>query len=172
MAQSTAPLWLVIAVLLIAVAVVAVYKAGPLLNPEVAVVAPLNSECDLRAGLCTATFPDGGRVSLGISPRSIPVVKPLRFDVRIEGMTADKVEIDFQGVDMNMGYNRTRLQAAGPGHFVGDGMLPVCVRDAMEWEAKVLVDTDKGLLAAPFRFITVKPGAELPGMEKGENGEA
>ena len=48
------------------------------------------------------------------------------------------------------------------GRYSADGILPVCVRNAMEWEAKVLVRTDEGLVAAPFRFITVKPGAELP----------
>jgi hypothetical protein len=31
-------------------------------------------------------------------------------------------------------------------------MLPICVRDVMNWEAKVLLDTAEGRMAAPFRF--------------------
>ena len=167
MAQSTIRLWWVASGLFVAVAVVAVYKAGPLLNPEVAVIAPVNARCDLRAGPCSVGFPGDGRVSFEVSPHDIPVVKPLHFDVRIEGMDATGVEIDFKGVDMNMGFNRPRLHAVEPGHYVGDGMLPVCVRDAMEWEAKVLVHTDHGLMAVPFRFITVKPGIDIPATRQG-----
>ena len=74
---------------------------------------------------------------------------------------AETVEVDLQGLDMNMGFNRPKLASLGDGHFRGEGMLPVCVRDAMEWEAKVLVHSDDGLRAAPFRFITVKDGASV-----------
>jgi len=73
------------------------------------------------------------------------------------------VEVDFIGIGMKMGFNRSKLQATGSNSFGGRGVLPVCIRDAMEWEAKVLVHTDKGVMAAPFRFITVKQGAALPG---------
>jgi hypothetical protein len=61
---------------------------------------------------------------------------------------------------MNMGFNRPTLQEQTPGHYSGEGRLPVCVRDAMEWEARVLIETDDGLVSAPYRFITVKPGME------------
>jgi hypothetical protein len=33
-------------------------------------------------------------------------------------------------------------------------MLPVCVRDRMTWEARVLLTTPRGLIDAPFRFTT------------------
>ncbi|MCB1761466.1 MAG: hypothetical protein KDI68_16975 [Gammaproteobacteria bacterium] len=148
--------------LFLLLAAVAVYKVMPLLNPEVARVAPLDPACDLRAGPCSSDLPGGGRVTFAISPAEIPVVKPLTLDVKVEGIPADSVEIDFQGVDMNMGFNRPRLSRLSQGHFSGPGMIPVCVRDAMEWEARVLVASDDGLIAAPYRFITVKPGVELP----------
>jgi hypothetical protein len=35
-------------------------------------------------------------------------------------------------------------------------MLPVCVRDVMSWEAKILIRTQEGLTAAPFRFDTYR----------------
>jgi hypothetical protein len=37
-------------------------------------------------------------------------------------------------------------------------MLPVCVRDRMTWEARVLLQFPQRLLAAPFRFETLRPG--------------
>jgi hypothetical protein len=161
--ESKTALWVVVGLLFAALAGVALYKAYPLLNPTVAVRAPLNPQCDLRAGPCQVVFPDGARVKFGIEPRAIPVVKALRFEVDMQGIKASAVEIDFQGTDMNMGFNRAKLAAAGEGKFAGDGMLPVCVREAMEWEAKVLIHTDAGLMEAPFRFITVQPGMSPPG---------
>jgi hypothetical protein len=155
-------LWVAVALLFAALAGVALYKVYPLINPPVAVRAPLDPQCRLRAGPCEVVFPDGARVKFGIEPRAIPVVKPLRFEVAIQGMDATAVEVDFQGTDMNMGFNRAKLTARGDGRFAGDGMLPVCVREAMEWEARVLIQTDAGLMEAPFRFITVQPGMPLP----------
>jgi hypothetical protein len=32
----------------------------------------------------------------------------------------------------------------------------------MEWEAQVLIDTQQGLISVPYRFITVRPGMQLP----------
>jgi hypothetical protein len=151
-------LWLVVGVLFLIVSVVAVYKVWPLLYPESVEQAALDPNCDLRAGPCTSTLPSGGKVSFGIEPREIPLVKPLQLKVTVEGREVKNAEIDFVGVDMNMGYNRPKLAAQGGGAFTGDGILPVCVRDAMEWEARVMLNTDSGLVSAPFRFITVKSG--------------
>ncbi len=151
------------AILLLAVmAVVAIYSAWPRFFPEVAVRAALNAKCDLRTGPCSVTFPDGARVTFSINPNSIPVMVPLNYEVVVQEMQADTVMVDFVGVDMNMGFNRAHLSKTAAGRFSGEGMLPVCVRDAMEWEAKVLLGTDAGLMEAPFRFVTYKPGISLP----------
>ena len=156
-------LWVVAILLFLAVAGVATYKVLPLLHPEVVRIASLDPECDLRAGPCSGLLPGGGRITFGIKPESIPVVTPLEFEVKLEGLDASGVEVDFQGIGMNMGFNRPKLAARNGGGYAGNGMLPVCITDAMEWEAKVLVYTDDGIVAAPFRFITVKPGVEIPG---------
>ncbi len=155
-------LWTVAGLLLVAGSAVAIYKAWPVLFPKVHIAAPLDPTCDLRAGPCTSALPAGASVTFSIEPRSIPVVRPLQLQVKLVGLEAQGVQIDFSGVDMNMGFNRPSLQVQGEGRYTGEGRLPVCVRDAMEWEARVLVQTDAGLLSAPYRFITVKPGMEPP----------
>jgi hypothetical protein len=152
--RTTALLWFAAGLLLVAVVAVAFYKAWPLLNPTLAEVAPLDPTCDLRAGPCEARFAGGETVRFAIEPQSIPVVAPLRLVVETTGFDVRAVEVDFAGVDMNMGYNRTALEPAGPGVYEGQGTLPVCVRARMDWEAKVLVHTVDGILAAPFRFET------------------
>ncbi|WP_428610343.1 hypothetical protein [Sedimenticola sp.] len=163
MTKTTTILWAVVGVLFVALAGLAAYKALPILHPQVGGTANLNPECDLRAGPCRSDLPGGGQVSFAIKTPGIPLVKPLDLEVRVQGVEATQVEVDFVGLEMNMGFNRPKLQAQGAGLFTGAGMLPVCVRVAMEWEARVLVTTPRGLLAAPFRFITAKEGAVLPG---------
>jgi hypothetical protein len=152
--RPTALLWVIAGLLLVAVVAVAVYKAWPLLHPTLAEVAPLDPSCDLRAGPCDARFAGGGSVRFAIEPRSIPVVTPLRLVVQTTDFDVRAVEVDFAGVDMNMGYNRAALVPVGPGLYEGQGTLPVCVRARMEWEARVLVHTSDGISAAPFRFET------------------
>ena len=153
---SDRSLWLSALALLAAILGVAVYKALPLLRPEPVLSAPLDPTCDLRSGPCEARFPGGGVLTFEILPRPIPVLAPLSVRVEARGLEPLGAEVDFAGVDMNMGFNRVPLTAAGAGRFEGQGMLPTCVRHRMVWDAKVLLETPAGLLAAPFRFETTR----------------
>ena len=151
--------WLAAALVTAAAAAWAVLKVWPVLYPEVAAVAALDPDCDLHQRPCDAHFPGGGRVQFALEPKSIPPLKPLRVQVRIADIEASGVEVDFTGVGMNMGFNRPRLQSTAAGRYEGEATLPVCVRERMDWEARVLVRTQRGLLAAPFRFSTFKQDA-------------
>lgn len=151
---SSPVLWVVALVLLAAVLAVVGIKVRPILHPQPLVVAPLDRACDLTSGPCTARFPGGGAATLSVEPRGIPPVAPLRLSVELTGIEAGSVQVDFAGVDMDMGFNRPALTEVEPGSYRGQGMLPICVRDRMAWEARVLIQTPKGLLAAPFRFET------------------
>lgn len=155
-------LWLVLGLLLVALASTAIYKAWPILFPKAAVTAKADPNCDLRAGPCTISFAKGGNVTFSITPRAIPVIKPLTLGVEFGGLKVKSVEVDFSGTDMYMGFNRVTLHRVDINHFSGEARIPVCVRDAMEWEAKVMLHTDNGLFIAPYRFVTVKPGVSLP----------
>ena len=146
--------WFILGLLLIVLVAVAAGKVWPILHPPLIRIATPDSGCDLRAGHCIARFPDGGSVSLAIAPRAIPVVTPLMLDVAISGPETTAVEVDFVGVDMPMGFNRVALQETPAGLYAGQGMLPVCARARMTWEARVLIHTPEGILAAPFRFET------------------
>jgi hypothetical protein len=155
-------LWVAAALLAAAVIGVAVYKAWPILFPRIAERAPLNPACDLTASDCTVRFPDGGSVRLDVRPRGIPTVHPLTIEARLSDLPApERVELDFAGIDMDMGYNRVALSpmAGAPGRWTGRGMLPVCVRQRMTWEARVLLHLPNGTLAAPCRLDTTQRGA-------------
>ena len=149
-------LWVVFAVVLLGAIAALVYRVWPLLHPPLAGLALADDRCDLRAGPCEARFASGERVRLEITPLGIPTAMPLRLGVEVQGRQASAVEVDFAGVDMYMGFNRVALSAIAPGRYEGTGMIPVCVRSRMTWEARVLLHTADGLLAAPFRFDTIR----------------
>lgn len=182
-------LWAVLVGLAVAVVGVAAIRLWPLLQSPASERAPLNPSCSLHAGPCSVRFDSGGEVMLEIVPRAIPAVRPLQLQVTLSNLpTPDRVEVDFDGVEMEMGFNRIRLHPvdgnggvngngrpastriagdglpevraarSGPAQWRGQGMLPVCVRDRMTWEARVLLQYPQRLLAAPFRFETVRPG--------------
>ena len=160
-ARWRAVLWIGLALFVAALIGLALHRTWPLLFPAVAESAPLDADCDLRAGPCAASFPGGGTLHFSIEPRTIPLVEQLRLDVAVRGPAVQSVEVDFSGVDMNMGFNRVQLsprQGAEAVHASGAAVLPVCVRNRMAWEAKVMVRTERGLLVAPFRFETYRTG--------------
>lgn len=128
------------------------HRFSPLLLPKTDVGGVVETGCDLQQRACPATLADGGRVQLSIAPRPIPALQPLQVEVVTSGIEARKVEIDFAGANMNMGYNRTQLGATAPGRHAGEASLPVCVSGGMTWIATVLIETDRQRVALPFRF--------------------
>jgi hypothetical protein len=84
------------------------------------------------------------------------VLKTLELQASFSGSNVRKVEVDFAGTEMRMGYNRSPLerQSGSDNRFAGQASLPVCITGGMEWEVTVLVDTGKALVAVPFRFVT------------------
>ena len=148
-------LWALVIVLAVGGTLLALYTVWPILFPRIIAVAPLMPDCDLRQGDCTAILPEGqGKIRFGIQPRSLPVLRPLALVAQVDGLTPLSMAVDFAGTDMNMGYNRVSLQPVGDGLWQGEATLPVCVRNRMTWEVRVLLQTQAGLMAAPFRFDT------------------
>lgn len=129
------------------------YYLAPLLQPKTDVTVPLVA-CDLNTGPCHAELPGGGRLAFSITPRPVPALKTLGLEASVTGAPVQKVEVDFAGVDMKMGFNRPALNSTGPGTFSGQASLPVCTTGKMLWQATVLVDTGRQVIALPFRFET------------------
>ncbi|MCB1858427.1 MAG: hypothetical protein KDI63_09155 [Gammaproteobacteria bacterium] len=124
---------------------------------EIIAAATVDPPCDLQQGPCVARFPSGEEIAVSIAPLPIQGLKPLQITVQTQNFTAREVAVDFQGIGMNMGYNRPRLNRESGARFTGNGMLSVCVLERMQWEATVLVTTEKGVMAAPFQFDTLRP---------------
>ena len=139
--------------LAVACAIVAGYKLSAAWHTATnASQLPL-SPCNLSVQECSVLLPQGAQLTLSIDPRPIRAMQKLSIQVDISGNGLDprKVEIDFDGVDMNMGYNRPTL-SGGSRHFSGQTILPICITGTMTWKATVLITTDHKKIAIPFQF--------------------
>jgi hypothetical protein len=120
--------------------------AFPVIGPEA---------CDLNQRACAADLPGGGRARLEMQPRPMPTLQPLEVTLELTGRDPDWVEMDLAGVEMYMGFNRTRLERVGPGRYRGEAVLPVCSSgQAMTWAATLLpADGQEARGEAQFRFV-------------------
>lgn len=133
------------------VAMLIAAAAGFLWLPRADVTLPLVEGCRLDRQACSAALPGGGRVGMALEPRPVPTSSPMRVIVTVEGAQAERVTVDFEGVDMNMGLHRLPL-AAADGRHVGETTLPVCVTGRMVWQATVMLEVGRNNITVPFRF--------------------
>lgn len=141
-----------IGVLLIALVVVVGYKLSPLLLPKADITVQPDPLCNLQTDSCSVTLPSGGKIELTMGTKPVPMVKPFEVQVAASGFSPRRIEVDFAGIDMNMGLNRPELAARGNGKFAAEATLPVCISGFMDWQVTVLVDTGSEQIAIPFRF--------------------
>lgn len=112
--------------------------------PASAAVPPANTAvaCDLNVSPCAVALADGRQGLLALSPRPIPAAQALQVVWREPAGDAgaalpETVELAFEGVDMDMGFNRARLTRQADGSYAGNAMLPVCTTGSMRWRARV-----------------------------------
>lgn len=136
------------------IAIVAIgYLFAPNLIPRSDVNLPL-SACDPGRAPCKVALPSGGEIELRFTPQPVPLVKPFQVELRAKDLQIRQVDVDFNAIGMDMGYNRPRLKPDGHGLYAATTSLPVCVTGAMEWQATVMIETLTTRIAVPFRFST------------------
>lgn len=111
---------------------------------------PINEQCDLNKGACTSSV-NGTEITLSVSPHPIPIARPLGIEVNMNGLTAQKIELDISGVNMYMGYNRVALTSTQSGQFVGTSMLAFCTLEKMVWQLTLMIhQPDGSQIQVPF----------------------
>ncbi|SDO42679.1 hypothetical protein SAMN04487957_106102 [Halomonas shengliensis] len=119
---------------------------------------PEAAGCELAAGPCEAALGDG-RLALDLGVRGeIRALERLPLVVRLEGVAAEGVTVDFVGRNMDMGLHRYPLRRDADGRYRGEGQIPICTEAVMPWRARVIVETADGKLGSGFDF-TVERGA-------------
>lgn len=142
----------IIGLLLIILVMVIGYKLSPLLLPHSDVTFLPDPACDLQRQACSVKLADGAQVELSMGTRPVPMVKPFVVNLRVAGFKPSRVEVDFAGVDMNMGLIRPELVLNGDAVYSAEASLPVCITGQMDWQVTVLIERANERLAIPFRL--------------------
>ena len=138
----------VIGMLLIALVVVVGYKLSPLLLPKADVVVQPDPACNLQRQACAVTLPSGGAVELAMGTRPVPMVKPFEVLVTTSGFAPARVEVDFAGIDMNMGLNRPELAIRGGGRFAASPLPGLsCLSSSIDHSLRTATLADSCCLA-------------------------
>lgn len=111
--------------------------------------------CDLHVSACEVTLKDGSPLSLEITPKEIPLMKPLQFKVTTK-VDLPSLEIKLFATNMNMGLHTIKLNQTAQGVYEGEGMLPTCVVGNMIWQANVILNQTAQSQGAIFTFKTDK----------------
>lgn len=113
---------------------------------------PLGEECVVRGK---------GGVALALRlPEAVPPLTRFAIEVRVAGIDAESVTVDFEMPDMDMGLNRARLarvaRADTSDRWTGAASLPVCLTGRLDWVARVIVRTADAAYRADFPFIMTR----------------
>jgi nitrogen fixation protein FixH len=125
------------------------------LTQQVRIEAGEGAPCDLAAAPCRAPAGDL-RVTLDLG-RTLATMKDLPVTVTVTRggapLEGAVVEVSFAMKEMNMGENRVRLAAAGPGRHAGVAVLVRCHSGRKDWIATVTVRPAGGApVSAAFPF--------------------
>lgn len=129
--------------------------AGSYVSPaKKVVIAQPAPGCDLNIEECPALLPSQGDILLSLTPHPVPVSAPLEIEVHAYDVNPLRIEVDFSGVEMNMGPNRLELSPLGNNRFAGKTSLPACISGEMAWQATVILETAQEQIVIPFRFTS------------------
>jgi hypothetical protein len=114
----------------------------------------LDPNCHLHLQSCTSNYQQMS-FTLDITPKPIPIAKQLNVNAQIQGVAPTQVQLDINGSNMYMGYNRITLRQQQDGSWTGKSLLAFCTTDAMQWQLTLLVDLPDGAqLQIPFPLTT------------------
>ena len=111
-----------------------------------------NKTCDLSQGPCEV---GGYKMSLG----PFPLTTDKEYTVTVEGKTSlgQPMEVDFEGVELDMGLIRPKLKESAFDTFSAKFEIPVCELQQMKWKARLILETPNGPKSLLYYFSTTRP---------------
>lgn len=114
-----------------------------------------NQDCDLNLKSCEITTFDNKKIQMKFLETPIKTETDLKLIVSIDSDQYHPLEVDIEGLNLNMGLIRPTLKAIGDNTYEGDVFLPVCELSEMEWAARLIATTPDGnLVTFVFHFKT------------------
>lgn len=110
------------------------------------------TNCQLPQDVCSAQLAGQQQLTFTLHNQQPKPLEHLPLSVALTGYSPAELEnlqleIDLQGRDMYMGYNRTLMTYQGDGVFTANPILSICTEDIMVWRASVLINNAAALPA-------------------------
>lgn len=113
-----------------------------------------DKQCDLHQTSCTIILKDGTKFTLDITPKDIPLMEELTFNVTSSKEDFDDLKIRIYSTNMLMGNFVLTLENLGNGKYQAKGILPTCPVGGMKWNADIEISTFTKVTGARFQFQT------------------
>jgi len=122
------------------------------------------SSCQLPQDTCFVKLDGQIYLTFKLDKQEPKPLESLPIRVQLEGYSEEELknlqlEIDLQGRDMYMGYNRTTMTYQGKGLFTASPILSICTEDVMVWRASLFINdlsTDPPTILGSYFDFTVK----------------
>lgn len=96
------------------------------------------SNCQLDKNTCRNKIDKKTWIEVKISPFPIEPNKQLKITVITSDDSLIPEEVDFEGLNLNMGFIRPKLKKVEGNTYETEVVLPICDEKVMEWRAMVL----------------------------------
>ena len=144
----------IVSFLILGLASLIVYEAMNITKVEDFNISMLpTNDCDLHVENCEVQVPDLGIAILKLSPKPIQMNKSLKMQVETKFDDQVDVWIDFLGLEMEMGFNRTKLKVI-ENIYQSEGYLPTCTEKRMTWKTTLLIKKGDVTYGYEYRFVT------------------
>ena len=90
------------------------------------------SACQLSTTPCEL-----GEARLNLESDFVKPLTPTKITLEMKNQVYDHFILSLNGVEMNMGTYKLRLESSGNHVYQGHLMLPLCMHDEMTWQGKI-----------------------------------
>lgn len=113
-----------------------------------------DKKCDLHKTSCTIKIQDGTSFELSVEPKTIPLMKPLKFSIKSNNPDLKDLYVNIYATNMFMGDYKLPLKNLGDGNYESIATLPTCPVGDMQWNADIRVEKIDKTIGARFQFKT------------------
>ena len=113
-----------------------------------------DEKCDLKESSCLVKIQDGTTFELDIDPRTIPLMKAIKFKVKSNNHELKGLHLNIYATNMMMGELNTPLKNLGNGNYESIVTLPTCIAGKMHWNTDIRVEKFNETIGARFQFKT------------------
>lgn len=126
-------------------------------TPSASVASIQALKCDLNQGECKALSAQGQSISLQLTPRPVPILKPIQIEAQLQGFLAkpEQIQVVLEGLNMYMGMQRAWLKpSANNDQYTGTLQIPSCQEHDMQWKVTLLLPPRSSVERAEFFMQT------------------